>query len=177
MQGMKKNFYISPKSYDYKLSCTVLVSALVAFAALFVALVGQYFLALHPCELCIYQRIPYAVIVFLGLFAFYFVATPKKLYSIFIICALLFIADAGIAFYHVGVESGFFPAPDACSANSAAGQSLEEMRAAIMNAPLVSCKQAMAYIFGLSMAAWNFIYASAAALACAVFLFKRRKQL
>jgi disulfide bond formation protein DsbB len=32
-----------------------------------------------------------------------------------------------------------------------------------MNAPLVSCAQAMAYIFGLSMAAWNAMLSFAAA--------------
>ena len=76
-----------------------------------------------------------------------------------------------IACYHTGVEYGWFKGPDACS-NTGGEMTIEEMRAAIMAAPLVTCDQAMAYIFGLSMAAWNAMMAFAAGAAT---LFRLRK--
>jgi len=93
------------------------------------------------------------------------VKSQPMLHIVIIICGLLLLVDFGIAFYHTGVEYGWFKAPDGCSSGNTSNMTLEEMRAAIMAAPLVSCSQAMAYIFGFSMAAWNALLAFAAGLA------------
>ena len=153
----------------------LLYSAGFSVALLAGALIGQYVFGLHPCELCILQRIPYAFIALVG-FGGYFIKSPRVLYFLAVFCALLFLTDAGIAFYHTGVEYGFFPAPNTCSGGSRSGQTLEEMRAAIRGAPLVSCAQAMAYIFGLSMAAWNFLAASLAFLITAFILVRKHEK-
>ncbi len=145
-----------------------------AAAALAGALVAQYGFALHPCDLCLYQRYPYALIALVAFPAAIWVKRPGVQRALLLLCGLLFLADAGIAFYHTGVEFGWFKGPDACSATDAGEMTLEEMRAAIMNAPLVSCGQAMAYFFGLSMAAWNTIFA---ALMSALVLCVWRKKL
>jgi disulfide bond formation protein DsbB len=135
----------------------LLFQTVAALGALAAALVAQYVFLLHPCELCLMQRVPYALIIGFGALAAW--KYPAR-YAV-LLCALLFAVTAGIAFYHTGVEFDIFAGPDACSAKTGSGQTLEEMRAEIMGAPLVSCKQAMAYIFGLSMAAWNGLAASA----------------
>lgn len=137
----------------------LLFSAIFSLLALGTALIGQYGFGLHPCDLCIYQRIPYAIIVIIGIWG-YSVKSLKLQYILAILCSLLFFIDAGIAIYHSGVEMGLFPAPTACSSDGKIGQSLEEIRAAIFNAPLVTCSQAIFYLFGLSMASWNAIFAS-----------------
>ena len=140
-----------------------LLAALALFSAFMLgsALIGQYGFSLYPCDLCIYQRYPYAAIVAIGLAGWFFVKSRVLLLWLVALCALLLFADAGIAFYHTGVEYGWFKGPDACS-NTGGEMTIEEMRAAIMAAPLVTCDQAMAYIFGLSMAAWNAMMAFAA---------------
>ena len=150
----------------------LLYSAGFSVALLASALVGQYVFGLHPCELCILQRVPYAFIALIG-FGGCFIKSPRILYFLAIFCSLLFLIDAGIAFYHTGVEYGFFPAPTTCSGGGNSGQTIEEMRSAIRGAPLVSCAQAMAYIFGLSMAAWNFLAAGLSFLITAFILVKK----
>ncbi len=159
--------------YLPSISALLNLCALFSFAALASALVAQYGFNLHPCPLCIYQRIPYAIIAVIGVFA-YFLRGKNGKYYLAVACAALFFADAGIAVYHTGVEYGWFPAPTTCSSSGGIGQTLEEMRAAIMGAPLVTCAQAMAYIFGLSMAAWNALAAAAAFVATSFVLWKRR---
>jgi disulfide bond formation protein DsbB len=72
-----------------------------------------------------------------------------------LLSALLLLTGTGIAGYHAGVEMGIFTGPGGCTSNTTGGESIEELRAQIMNAPLVSCDQAMATFFGLSLAAWN----------------------
>ena len=136
------------------------MQALAAAAALCLALIAQYGFLLHPCELCVLQRYPYAVILAVALLAALAVKSPKMQLVFILACTMLFALDASIGFYHTGVEMDIFKGPDACSNTAGGEQTLEEMRAAIMNAPFVSCKQAMAYFLGLSMAAWNGLAAS-----------------
>lgn len=147
------------KTTPFNLKKLLLLQAFAAFGALVVAWVSQYGFALFPCELCMFQRYPYMAIVVVGATVALF-APAKFCKWAAVFCAALFALDAGIAAYHTGVELDFFAGPTACSGGAASGQTLEEMRAAIMNAPLVSCKQAMGYFLGLSMAMWNGFYAT-----------------
>ncbi len=134
--------------------------ALIASAILGAALFSQYFMGLYPCDLCIKQRVPYAIIIVLGLGGGLLLKSRAKARGVGWVCFLLLLVEAGIAWYHAGVEKGIFKGPDACSGGSAPGDSLEELRRQIMEAPLVSCSQAMTEWMGLSMAAWNGIIAS-----------------
>jgi len=149
-------------------------SAIAAFF-LIVALIGQYGFNLHPCELCLAQRVPYAIIGIFGLWAG-IRFTEKKLAMAALICALLFLSDAGIAAYHSGVEMGYIKGPSACTNNDKPGQTLEEMRAAIMHAQLVPCDQPMAYVLGLSMATWNMIGALVVTVGMFIMRAKIRKR-
>ncbi len=151
---------VLPKTRRSLLLATAQFSTLVLGAAL----VGQYGFNLYPCELCLYQRYPYVVIILVGLYGSLFARSPRLIAALLALVVLMFMATSGIAFYHTGVEYGWFQGPSACSGGDSSNLTLEEMRAQIMNAPLVSCDQAMAYIFGLSMAAWNAMLAFAAAI-------------
>lgn len=115
----------------------------------------QYGFSLHPCHLCILQRYPYAAVAALGLAGWRFARTRGWQTLALFLCAALFLTGAGIAFYHGGVERGIFPGAEGCTNTIAPGASIEELRKAILNAPLVTCDQPMAVIFGLSLAEWN----------------------
>lgn len=131
---------------------------------LFGALIAQYGFGLFPCHLCLLQRYPYLAVIGLALLA-YGIFPPRFLPYAALFCGGLFLLDAGIAFYHTGVELQWFPGPSGCASPTTGGETLEDMRRALMEAPLVSCSQAMAHILGLSLAAWNALFASAAAIA------------
>lgn len=152
--------------------------ALFATFMLTAALIAQYGFSLPPCHLCMFQRYPYAVIAAVAVIGYYFVQKPRIWWALVAVCLALLMLDAAIAFYHAGVEAGVFIGPSGCTNQATTGQSLEEMRAQIMNAPLVSCDQPMARILGLTLAAWNGIAASLMALfiaAVAFELLKRKK--
>lgn len=167
MKMQSKILCLSPRT-------VLLACALLSFSMLTAALVGQYGFGLYPCDLCIYQRIPYTIIVVIGVFGWFCVKNRRWQYIMAIVCAFLFLIDAGIAGYHAGVESGIFKGPTACSSNGDVMQTLEQIRASIRNAPLVTCSQAMVHILGLSMAAWNMIAATLAFLATSFILIKNR---
>jgi disulfide bond formation protein DsbB len=141
----------------------VLASSAASAAMLSAALIAQYGFELFPCELCLFQRVPYGIIALFGLAAGMYMP-ERRLKLAAVLCGLLFLVDAGIAGYHTGVEYGIFKGPSACASNSEPGATLEEMRRAIMNAQLVPCDQPMASFLGLSMAAWNTLAATTLAM-------------
>lgn len=143
-------------------------------AILSAALIGQYFFDLYPCHLCILQRWPHGLVALIGVLGFVFAASPKNTARLLAVCALILLIGAGIATYHAGVESGLFQGPDSCTAGTSADTSLEALRKQIEDAALVSCSQAMAYIFGLSMAAWNALISLGLVMGIGWFL-KRKK--
>jgi disulfide bond formation protein DsbB len=142
-----------------------------AGVALAFAYISQYLLGSIPCELCLMQRYPYMVVMVVALIGLW-----QKQFAggrnVLIIAG--FLATAGIAAYHLGVEQGLINAPESCSSNSNAGASLEELKAAIMNAPKVSCKDVGASFAGISMAGWNMIYGIMSAIIIGV-LWRKQK--
>ncbi len=123
-------------------------------AGLAAAYVLQYGFGLEPCPLCLYQRYPYfaaiAVLV-IGLV----VARPAPALAL---ALLLYALDAGIALYHTGVEAGLFSLPSSCGAEAAA-DSLDALRAQVLATPIPRCDQPAALFLGLSIAAWNALFA------------------
>jgi disulfide bond formation protein DsbB len=140
--------------------------------ALAFAYMSQYLWGSIPCELCLLQRYPYMVVIvvaLLGLWQKQFAGVRN------VIIIAGFMLTAGIAAYHVGVEQGLIDAPESCTAASAIGASLEELKAAILNAPKVSCKDVGASFAGISMAGWNMVYGIISAIIIGV-LWRKQQQ-
>ena len=117
--------------------------------------VGQLMNA-PPCELCIYQRIPYFIIVILVLISFNrSFNSILRIKTICFISSLLFLFSSIIGIYHVGVEKGFFQT--SCAPNQPHAFSLEEIQEAIHTPIIPSCNNIPIELFGISMAGYNFI--------------------
>ncbi len=119
------------------------------------ALISQYFFGLHPCELCIYQRIPYAVIILFSLFA-YLKPVNKSIVTLLVISIHAFLINSAIAFYHVGVEKHWWVHGD-CSGNFDM-TSVESLKKSLFETPVVHCDDIQFELLGVSMAGWNFLY-------------------
>ena len=77
------------------------ISVLVLLSAYFI----EYVLNYEACNLCIIGRIPYfLVIIFCSIFFFF----KKFKKMILVLVFVTFISSAFIAFYHFGIEQGFF---------------------------------------------------------------------
>lgn len=132
---------------------------LASAAALAGALISQFVFGLHPCELCLYQRVPYSVaIAYLTPLFFYHNIAPSRLRWIFILLALVFLSNVGIAGYHAGVEYKWWQGFSDCASGNTP-DSIEALTAAIMAAPAVRCDEPAFIFLGLSMAGWNILYA------------------
>lgn len=140
-----------------------LALALLSAAALIAAAILQYGFGFAPCELCLWQRWPYRAVILLGMLTLLIrpKARPqKRAWAALLLlgCLLAFLANSGIAGYHVAIEQGWVTGDTGCSGTiSSTDASLDALREAIRGAPLVRCDEPAFMLFGLSLSAWNLL--------------------
>ena len=123
--------------------------------AIISALIIQYWLGHEPCKLCLYQRIPYFLAILLIIKIFFF----KKYEKItLLILSLIFIGSAALAFYHFGIEQGFFNESLECTAPDLSKTLSKGQLMELLKQNSVSCKDVIFKILGLSLAAINTIF-------------------
>src|SRR3954462_2845648 len=91
------------------------------------ALLSEYWGGLAPCELCLLQRWPWAVVIVMSLIVL-LVGERAPLSWVALIFAIVFAISVVLAFYHVGVEQLWFAGPNACTASSGGAMTLEQMK-------------------------------------------------
>ena len=139
-----------------KQSNNVLLIFILAIISLTIisALIIQYWLDHEPCKLCIYERIPY----FLSILLLIKILLFKKYEKITLfILFLIFIASAVLAFYHFGIEQGFFSESFVCKAGDLSETLSKEQLLEQLNKNSISCKDVSFRVLGLSLAIINTI--------------------
>ena len=126
------------------------------------ALGSQYLGGLHPCEMCHWQRWPHYAAVALALIAYLMRGSADRGRSFVWLAALAILTSGLIGAYHAGVELGIFEGFTQCT--STAGGSTQDILKDIMATPFVRCDQVQFEFLGISMAGWNAILSTAAAL-------------
>lgn len=132
----------------------VLLLVAAAAAALLAALALQFLGGLAPCPFCVYQRYPYLVVIAAGALGLW-LRRPNPALALM---ALALAVNVGIAGYHVGIEQGWLALPESCSPAWRA-TTVEELRQQLAAAP-ARCDQVGFTVAGLSLAAWNAVYAA-----------------
>ena len=135
-----------------KILFTVLVfSSLVLIFAFTI----EYQLGHKPCKLCIYQRIPY----FLSILLIIKMLFIKKYVRVtLLILFLVFAISSALAFYHFGIEQGFFSESLACTTGDLSKTLSKEELLLQLKQNSISCKDVSFRILGLSLAAINTIF-------------------
>jgi disulfide bond formation protein DsbB len=124
-------------------------------ASLVAAFIIQYKLGHQPCKLCIYQRIPYILSIFLITELIFFKKNEK---TTLLLLSLIFIISATLAFYHLGIEQGIFSESFMCESKDFSGNlSKDQLLQQLKQSP-ISCKDVSFKILGLSLASINSIF-------------------
>ncbi len=123
--------------------------------ALVSAFVIEYKLGHQPCRLCLYERIPYFLSVVLILKIFFIKGYEK---ITFLILALIFVFGSLLAFYHFGIEQGFFKESLACTVKSLSETMSKEEILEQLKQSTIGCKDVNFRIFGFSLASINTIF-------------------
>jgi disulfide bond formation protein DsbB len=123
-----------------------------ALALLLGALGFQYFAHLAPCEMCHWQRWPYIAAAVIGLVL---VSFWKKDMRLLAKLTIALVALSGlIGAYQTGMQMGILPGPGACTVDHA------YVMGSGAPSPEISCNAVTWSLFGLSLAAYNAIFAS-----------------
>tara|TARA_Y100000590_G_C15316556_1_gene862266 strand:- start:168 stop:644 length:477 start_codon:yes stop_codon:yes gene_type:complete len=120
---------------------------------IFFALYVEYILNYPPCVLCIYQRIPYVVAIFVSFAGYNYFKNNKILILIF----MIFLISALISGYHYGIEKDIFEEFSGCSASTVDIINKEELLKSLKN-NTISCKDVNFKLLGFSLAGINFIF-------------------
>ena len=143
----------------------ILLILLIFFSLILVsAFLIEYKLDHQPCKLCIYQRIPYFLAILL-IVKIFFIKKYEKI--TLLILFFIFIGSTALAFYHFGIEQGFFSESLACSTDEQLKSLSKEELLEQLKQNSISCKDVSFRIFGLSLAAINSIFSL---LLCVIFL-------
>ena len=118
------------------------------------AFVIEYMLGHQPCKLCVFERIPYILSILLIIKILFFKKYEKI--TLFILF-LIFIASAVLAFYHFGIEQGFFSESFVCKAGDLSETLSKEQLLEQLNKNSISCKDVSFRVLGLSLATINTI--------------------
>ena len=139
-----------------KINKKILFSLLIFITLILIsAFLIEYSLGHKQCKLCIYQRIPYFVAVLLILKML--LTTSYQKITLFIL-ALTFLVSASLAFYHFGIEQGFFSESLICTAGNLSENLSKEELLKLLESNPISCKDISFKILGFSLATINTIF-------------------
>ena len=124
-------------------------------ASLIAAFIIQYGLGHQPCKLCIYQRIPYILSIFLIIELIFFKKGEK---TTLLLLSLIFIISTILAFYHFGIEQGFFTESFVCESTSFSETLTKDQLLEQLKQNPISCKDVSFKFLGLSLASINIIF-------------------
>ena len=117
------------------------------------AYIVEIFAKVPPCKLCIYQRIPYLIIIFLG---FAFLIFKKEIIFLYL-SLLIFFINFFISIFHSLVERGFVKYSSSCTSNNNNFEDIESLRQSLENTPIAKCDEIIFSVMGLSLANINLI--------------------
>ncbi|WP_282607471.1 disulfide bond formation protein B [Pelagibius sp. Alg239-R121] len=140
---------------------------LVCLAALGSAFASEIWGGLDPCVLCIYQRYAYGAAMIFGIGAFVVADRPKLRRMEILLAALAFLAGAGIAMFHVGVEQQWWQGTESCYAPAVDfNASIDDLRQQLLAKKPATCDQVAWSLGGISIAGYNVIASLIFAAGC-----------
>jgi|TARA_Y100000310_G_scaffold236553_1_gene239748 disulfide bond formation protein DsbB len=119
------------------------------------AFIIEHKLGHQPCKLCLYERIPYFLSVLL-IIKIFFIRIYER--GTLLILSLVFIISSCLAFYHFGIEQGFFKESLTCAAGNLSENITKEELLEQLNQNIISCKEVSFRIFGFSLASINIFF-------------------
>jgi len=119
------------------------------------AFIIEYGLGHKPCKLCLYERIPY-FLSFLLIVKIFFISGYEKI--TLLILSLIFMISSILAFYHFGIEEGFFKESLTCATKELSENLTKEELLKQLSQSTISCKDVSFRIFGFSLASINIIF-------------------
>ena len=127
---------------------------LVSIIALISAFFIEYILGHQPCNLCLYERIPYFLAILITLINYKYNKLEKYL---ILLLAIIFLIATILSLYHLGIEEGFIQESLLCDLEKGANIIDKDEIIKQLQQKSISCKDVTFKIFGLSLTNYNII--------------------
>ena len=114
----------------------------------------EHILGHQPCNLCLIERIPYGLNIFLIITIFILKKNENFLILLLILTSIFSFA---ISIYHYGIEQGYFNEAAVCGIENFNDSMTKEDLLKELKEKTVSCKDVTFRIFGLSLTSINIV--------------------
>ena len=145
---------------------------LISFIALVSAYFIEYILGHQPCNLCVYERIPYFLAILIVLINYKYNKLEKYL---ILSLAIIFLIATILSLYHLGIEQGFIQESLLCDLEKGANIVDKDEILKQLQQKSISCKDVTFKIFGLSLTSYNIIISILLTIALTRFYFGYEK--
>ena len=140
--------------HNYRINSYLKIIFFISLISIISALFIEYALGYQPCNLCLIQRIPYALCIIL-IFLNYFQKKNEKFIILLLILSFSF--SFLISFYHFGIEQGFFEESTVCKMKNTSDIISKEELLKQLQLKTVSCKDVTFRILGFSLTTFNMV--------------------
>ena len=132
-----------------------IIILLVSLFAISSALFVEYVFSIQPCKLCLYQRYPYylSIVLLTSIFVL-----KKNVKIHLLILSVVSLLGSIVAFYHFGIEQGFFNESVVCETKNLNQILSKEDILKELKQNTISCKEVTFRFLGLSLASINTIF-------------------
>ena len=127
---------------------------LISFIALVSAYFIEYILGHQPCNLCLYERIPYFLAILIVLINYKYKKLEKYLV---LLLAIIFLIATILSLYHLGIEQGLIQESLLCDLEKGANILDKDEILKQLQQKSISCKDVTFKLFGLSLTNYNII--------------------
>jgi disulfide bond formation protein DsbB len=138
----------------FKIEIYLQLIFIVSLIAIISAYYIEYILGYQPCNLCLLERIPYALSLIVLLINYIFKQNDKYI-VIFLIFTFAF--SLIISIYHFSIEQGFIQESLICNLKEGVDILTKEDLLKELNKKTVSCKDVTFLIFGISLTTINML--------------------
>ena len=131
---------------------TLLLVFFISIIALISAYFIEYILGHQPCNLCLIERIPYALSIII-IFLIYKLKQFEKILIMLLI--LVFVFSFIVSIYHFGIEQGYIKESLVCDLQNGSKILSKDELLKELQKKTVSCKDVTFKLFGLSLTTFN----------------------
>ena len=127
---------------------------LISLVALISAYFIEFILGHQPCNLCVYERIPYFLAILIVLINYKYNKLEKYL---ILLLSIIFLIATILSLYHLGIEQGLIQESLLCDLEKGANIVDKDEILKQLQQKSISCKDVTFKIFGLSLTSYNII--------------------
>jgi len=131
---------------------TLLLVFFISIIALISAYFIEYILGHQPCNLCLIERIPYALSIIIIFLIYKFKQFEKILIMLLI---LVFVFSFIVSIFHFGIEQGYIKESLVCDLQNGSKILSKDELLKELQKKTVSCKDVTFKLFGLSLTTFN----------------------